>query len=75
MPSSRPYVADQAVFDVMHDYAYRFDLQTVLNHMLSDTFKDRPDDPITYWKEWLDKEGRKHINTCKEPSPPKDEAS
>lgn len=61
MPSSRPHTPNQKVFDEMHNYAFRYDLQTLLNQMLSDTFHERPDDLIPYLQKWLDKEGRAHV--------------
>lgn len=61
MPSSRPYTPNQAQFDTMHNYAYRYDLQTLLNRMLADTFNERPEKLIPYLKKWLDTEGEAHV--------------
>ena len=61
MPSSRPHTPNQAVFDKMAAYAYRYDLQTLMNRMLSDCFNERPEDLIPYLQKWLDSEGKDHV--------------
>eukprot|EP00873_Tetraselmis_striata_P039696 jgi/Tetstr1/459960/TSEL_000466.t1 len=53
------------VFDKMHEYANRFDLQTLMNRMMASTFNDQPEDLIAYLNDWLESEGRKHVAEAK----------